>query len=67
LNKKLISQELNLITTAVNEIEEINRNKRIAWRKYYLKMEAYALPREEALKWIRRIKKQSKDGKIDYR
>ena len=46
------------------EIDEINRNERIARRRYYQKMGKDALPGQESLKWIQRIKKQLKDGKM---
>jgi len=46
------------------EIDEINRNERITRRRYYQKMDKDALPRQDSLKWIQRIKEQLKDGKM---
>jgi hypothetical protein len=48
------------ITSA--EIGEINRQERIARRRYYRKMDEKALPGQESLKWIQKIKEQLKDG-----
>ena len=46
------------------EIDVINRRERIARRRYYQKMDKDAIPRQESLKWIKRIKEQLKDGKM---
>ena len=46
------------------EIDEINRQERIASRRYYQKMEEDSLPKEESLKWIKKIKKQLRDEKM---
>jgi hypothetical protein len=46
------------------EIDEINRQERIARRRYYRKMDRNALPRQESLKWIQRIKDQLRDEKM---
>jgi DNA-binding transcriptional MerR regulator len=43
------------------EIDEINRNERITRRRYYQKMDQDALPRQELLKWIQKIKEQLKE------
>jgi hypothetical protein len=48
------------------EIDEINRKERITMRRYYQNMERDALPRQESLKWIKRIKQQLKDGKMSW-
>jgi hypothetical protein len=48
------------------EIDEINHNERIARKRYYQKMDEKALPGQESLKWIQRIKEQLKDGKMSW-
>ena len=48
------------------EIDVINRRERIARRRYYHEMDKDALPRQESLKWVQRIKEQLRDGKMIY-
>jgi len=62
INKEEAHNPADEITAT--EIDEINRKEQIARRRYYRKMGATALPRQESMKWIRRIKKQLKDGKM---
>jgi len=47
------------------EIDEINHKKRMARKRYYQKVNKDALPRQESLKRIQRIKEQLKDGKMN--
>jgi len=47
------------------EIDEINHRERITRRRYYQEMDKDALPRQDSLKWIQRIKDQLKDGKMN--
>jgi hypothetical protein len=61
-NKEDARSSLDEITS--NEINEINRSERIARRIYYQKMEEDRLPKEESLKWIRKIKEQLRDKKM---
>ena len=61
-NNKVNSSSSAEITSA--EIDEINHNERITRRRYYQKMDKDALPRQESLKWIQRIKEQFGDGKM---
>lgn len=60
--KEEVNSSSDEITSS--EIDEINRQERIARRKYYRKMDQDPLPRQKSLKWIQRIKEQLKDGKM---
>jgi hypothetical protein len=62
-NKEEINSPSDEATSA--EIDEINRQERIARSKYYQKIDKDALPRQESLKWIQKIKDQLKDEKIN--
>lgn len=62
--KKEINSPSDEITAT--EIDEINRQERIARRRYYRKMDEKTLPRQESLKWIQRIKEQLKEGEMSY-
>jgi hypothetical protein len=63
-NKEEVHSPSNEATAT--EIDEINRQERIVRRRYYRKMDEKALPRQESLKWIQRIKEQLKDGKMSW-
>jgi len=60
-NKEIHNSEDEITS---EEIDEINRNEGIARSRYYREMEEKALPREESLKWIQRIRQQLRDGKM---
>jgi hypothetical protein len=46
------------------ESDAPNRRERITRRKYYQKMNHETLPIQASLKWIRKIKKPLKEGKM---
>lgn len=60
-NKEIHNSEDEITS---EEIDEINRKEGIARSRYYREMEEKALPREESLKWIQRIRQQLRDGKM---
>jgi len=61
-NNEVNSSSSAEITSA--EIDEINHNERTTRRRYYQQMDKDALPGQESLKWIQRIKEQFGDGKM---
>lgn len=63
-NKEEVNGTANEATAA--EIDKINWQERIARKRYYQKMDEKAIPRQESLKWIQRIKEQLKDGKMNW-
>lgn len=63
-NKEEVNGSSDEVTAA--EIDEINRQERIARRRYYQKIDDKAIPRQESLKWIQRIKQQLKDQKMSW-
>lgn len=48
------------------ELELILQEERIAQERYYQKLKERAIPPEESLKYIRKIKEQLKEGKLFY-